>query len=89
MMFAVLDARGYEGQGAVRDILDVAVEHLASDDYNHVPLAVLQERLARIRRTHAETKLYEAADRLIDEVRDALSEANDPAYGPEDDEDWS
>ncbi len=66
------------------DILDIAVTHLANDDYNHVPEAVLRRRLATIRGTHMETQLWAYADILIAEVRDALTDAGDPEYGPED-----
>lgn len=63
------------------DILDAAVGRLADDDYCHVPLAVLQRRLALIRGTHVETHLEEAADLFIAAVRDALTDAGDPELG--------
>lgn len=64
------------------DILDVAVTHLANDDYNHVPESELRELLALLRGTHMETKLWELADAFILEVRDALGVAD--RYGSED-----
>lgn len=64
------------------DILDIAVEYIANDDYNHVPEATLRERLSAIRRTRAETKLWEASDIFIAEVREALSDPDDDEYGP-------
>ena len=63
------------------DILDVAVTHIALDDYNHIPEDVLRQRLAAIRGTRQETRLEEEADVLIEAVRLALSEDGDPEYG--------
>lgn len=63
------------------DILDVAVERLAHDDHNHIPREVLTERLARVRGTRLETRLEEAADVFIEEVRNALTQSGDPTYG--------
>jgi CRISPR/Cas system CSM-associated protein Csm2 small subunit len=63
------------------DILDVAVDHIANDDYNHIPEDVLRRRLDAIRRTRIESNLWEAADILIAEVRYALAEPGDPEYG--------
>ena len=66
------------------DILDVAVERLANDDYNHIPEATLRERLAAIRGTRMETRLEEQADIFVAAVRDQLSgwDPSDPEYGP-------
>lgn len=63
------------------DILDIAVTHLANDDYNHVPEDELRRRLAHVRSTRIETDLWESADRLIADVRDALRSPGDPEYG--------
>ena len=70
------------------DILDIAVERLAHDDYNHVPEDELRTRLLQIRGTRTETNLEEAADRFIAEVRDALTgwTPDEPEYGPEEQE---
>jgi hypothetical protein len=67
------------------DILAVAVETLAEDDYNHVAADVLRERLAAIRQTRIEERLLEAADVFIAEVRDNLCgwDPSDPEYGPD------
>lgn len=65
------------------DILDVAVESIIHDDYNHIPEAVLRERLAALRGTHIETRLQETADVFIAEVRANLEgwDPSDPEYG--------
>lgn len=63
------------------DILDTAVTHIAHDDYNHIDETALRDRLDAIRRTRTETRLWEAADEFIAEVRHALSRPGDPEYG--------
>ena len=70
------------------DILDIAVGHLANDDYNHVPEATLRERLEQIRRTRTETRLWDQADVFIAAVRDELTgwDPTDVAYGPHDED---
>jgi len=65
------------------DILDIAVDQIASDDYNGIPEATLRQRLADLRGTRIETNLEEAADTFIAEVRYTLSgwDPTDPEYG--------
>ncbi len=63
------------------DILDVAVTHIANDDYNHIDEGTLRARLADIRRTRIESNLQEEADGFIESVRLALTQPGDPEYG--------
>jgi hypothetical protein len=65
------------------DILDLAVERIAEDDYNHIPKEVLKERLSLIRGTYTETFLEERVDEFLSIVRQTLRQSGDPDYGPE------
>lgn len=66
-----------------QDIFDIAVTHIANDDYNGIPEATLRERLTAIRNTRIHSRLIESADVFIAEVRDNLSgwDPSDPPYG--------
>ena len=64
------------------DIFDAAVDHLANDDYNHIPEPVLRARLEALRLTHSGEHMLERADAFIAEVREWLTEVGDPEYGP-------
>ena len=65
------------------DILGAAVDRIVGDDYNHTPEETLRERLGAIRGTRIETRLEEAADAFVAEVRYALTgwDPDEPEYG--------